>query len=95
MFLDDRSAEHIAYDLYRMGSSNRPDRERMRRLLGRAINRELTDRQRCCLQMYYLEGMKMKDIAVALSLSRSTVSRHISAATAKLRHIASYYEQKH
>lgn len=65
----------------------------MKRILGRAIRHELTDRQRECLTMYYLEGIKMKDIAEKLALSKSTVSRHISTATHKLRHIASYYER--
>ena len=65
----------------------------MKRILSRAIRHELTDRQRDCLVMYYLDGMKMKDIARSLCLSKSTVSRHISAATLKLRKVAGYYER--
>ena len=93
MFLTDENGEYIAYHLYQQGATNRPERERMRRILLRAMRRELTDRQRSCLTMYYLEGMKMKDIAKAMSLSKSTVSRHISAATRKLRKVASYYQR--
>lgn len=93
MFLDDRSTELISYYLRERGSDNRPERERMKRILARAIRYELTDRQRECLTMYYLEGMLMKDIARSLCLSPSTVTRHIAAATHKLRRVAGYYER--
>ena len=93
MFLDDENCNMIAYQLYQQGSSNRPERQRMRRILLRAIRHELTDRQRSCLTMYYLEGMKMKEIAAAMHLSKSTVSRHIASATSKLRKVASYYQK--
>ena len=69
------------------------EREKMKKILKRAIQEELTDRQRACLTMFYLKRMKMKDIAEQLELSPSTVSRHISAAVRKLRKIASYYEK--
>ena len=91
MFLSEDNSEMIAYSLYLQGASNRPERERMKRILLRAIRHELTDRQRECMTMYYLEGMKMKDIAAVLGLSRSTVTRHIQSATRKLRKVASYY----
>ncbi len=93
MFLDDNNSDIIAFSLYQQGSSNRMERERMKAILTRAIRRELTDRQRDCITMYYLEGMKMKDIADALHLSRSTVTRHIQSATRKLRRVASYYQR--
>ena len=93
IYLDDKSSPLISYYLSLRGSDNRPELERMKRILGRAIRRELTDRQRECLSLYYLEGMRMKDIAREMSLSSSTVSRHISAATKKLRRIAAYYER--
>lgn len=93
MFMDDVSGERIAYSLYQQGSTNRAQRERMKRILSRAMRYGLTDRQRDCMTMYYLEGMKMKDIAKAMGLSSSTVSRHITAATKKLRKVASYYKE--
>ena len=94
MFLDDKNEPIVSYQLYCCGSDNRSERERMKRLLKRAIRHELTDRQRICVTMYYLEGMKMKEIARSLDLCESTVSRHISAAARKLRRIASYYERE-
>lgn len=93
MFLDNENSDMIAYSLYLQGSSNRPERERMKKILTRAICHELTDRQRDCVMMYYLEGMKMKDIAQVMNLSRSTVTRHIQSATRKLRKVASYYQR--
>ena len=93
VFLDDTNSDLIAFSLYQQGSSNRMERERMKAILTRAIRRELTDRQRDCITMYYLEGMKMKDIADALHLSRSTVTRHIQSATRKLRRVASYCQR--
>lgn len=93
MFLDEKNADLVAYSLYLSGASNRPERERMKKILLRAIKHELTSRQRECLTMYYLQGMKMKDIASTLKLNKSTVSRHIRSATMKLRRIASYYQR--
>ena len=93
IFLDDENTDIFSYHLYNRGASNRPERERMRRILMRAIRHGMTDRQRDCMMMYYLEGCKMQDIADVLGLSRSTVSRHIAAATLKLRKVASYYEK--
>lgn len=94
MFLDDKNEPLVSFYLYNQGSDNRSERERMKRILNRAIRHELTDRQRDCVVKYYLEGMKMTEIARSLDLSKSTVSRHISAATRKLRNVASYYERK-
>lgn len=91
--LSEKSCDVVSYLLYNRGSSNRPERERMKRLLYRAIRHELTDRQRDCLTLHYLEKMKVKDIAAQLGLSKSTVSRHITAAERKLRHVADYYER--
>ena len=93
VLIDEKNEPLISYYLFKQGSDNRPERERMKRVLNRAIRHELTERQRTCITMYYLEGIKMKDIAVMLGLSKSTVSRHISTATRKLRRIASYYER--
>ena len=93
IYLDDKNSQLISYYLSERGSDNRPELVRMKRILSRAIRYELTDRQRECLVMYYLDGMRMKDIARSLCLSTPTVSRHISAATLKLRRIAGYYER--
>ena len=93
VFLDEKNSDHIAYTMSLSGGDNRPERERMKRILLRAMKHELTERQRVCLSKYYLEGLKMKDIACELNLSMSTVSRHIKSAELKLRKVASYYQR--
>ena len=87
-YLYDRAA---ILDYYCDGSDNTDDRIKMRRILAKALNNELTSRQRICITGYYLDGKKMKDIAVSLGVHPSTVTRHIKSAEDKLRHIASYY----
>ena len=91
--LGEKGDQLLSYTLDRHGGDNRPELERMKRILLRAIRHELTERQRQCVLMYFLERMKMKDIARSLCLSTSTVSRHISTAVQKLRRVAAYYER--
>ena len=52
---------------------------------------DLTPLQHYCLTEYYLKGVKQKEIANALGLSTSTVSRHIAAGTKKLKVATKYY----
>lgn len=92
IFLDEENTDLIAYSLSQHGADNRAERAKMKRIMLRAIRHELTDRQRECVMMYYLEGMRMKDIADAMHLSKSTVTRHIQSAMRKLRKVASYYQ---
>lgn len=73
------------------GQTNEEARNKMKRILYSALQSELTDKQRTCLVEHYLNGKKEKDIALEHNLNPSTVSRHISKAKEKLKHIASYY----
>jgi RNA polymerase sigma factor (sigma-70 family) len=75
---------------YTSGSTNHREIERMKRMISFAVNNELTERQRQCIILFYLRGMKMKEIAKKLCLSPSTVSRHISVARQKLRKLRNY-----
>lgn len=87
-YLSDPAREgHISYNLYQRnsGSTNERERIRMKRFISRAVKHCLTARQQQCLLMYYVDGKKMKDIAVELNLSASTVSRHISTAIRKIK----------
>ena len=47
------------------------------RLLRIAIQNELTDRQRACLTLYYMEGNTMQEIAERLGTTRGNVSKRI------------------
>ncbi len=80
----------VSYSLYQSAGSNKTDLDKKRQLLRIALQTELTDRQRECLEMYYYKNLKMVEIASLLSLSPSTVTRHLKAAHKKLKNIAKY-----
>jgi DNA-binding NarL/FixJ family response regulator len=73
------------------GTTNKDKIAIMKNILFSALENELTHMQRLCLVEHYLNGKKGKDIAFEHNLNPSTVSRHISKAKSKLKHIASYY----
>ena len=73
-------------------SSNATEREKMKKILNRAILSELTDIQRLCVTEHFIYGKKQKELAKELGVNSSTVCRHINAAKRKLKNIASYYE---
>lgn len=58
--------------------------------LRRAINSELTKRQRQLIGMYYIEQMPMQDIADELGLHISSVSRTIKRGCERLKSALSY-----
>ena len=58
--------------------------------LRRAINSELTKRQRQLIGMYYIEQMPMQDIADELGLHISSVSRTIKRGSERLKSALSY-----
>lgn len=66
---------------------------RLERLLGnlpRAMDEELTARQRQILTMHFFDGKTVTRIAEELHLSKSTVSRTISRSVDKLFHTLRY-----
>ncbi len=89
--LNDNDKDIASFSNFLTRDTNRNDIEKMKQILSQAMTCELTNRQRECVQMYYIENIKMKDIASILSLAPSTVTRHIKAAKLKLRTIAKYY----
>ena len=58
--------------------------------LRRAINSELTKRQKQLIGMYYIEQMPMQDIADELGLHISSVSRTIKRGPERLKSALSY-----
>lgn len=58
--------------------------ERLAKQLPRALEDELTPRQRQLITMYYFEGKSMTQIGEELHLSVSTVSRSITRAMERL-----------
>lgn len=55
-----------------------------------ALDRELTERQRRVYVMYYLDGISIPQIAVQLSVNKSTVSRTLKRATERLYRVMRY-----
>lgn len=58
-------------------------------MLRRAINSELTKRQKQLISMYYLEQMPMQDIADELGLHISSVSRTLKRGRERLKNTLS------
>jgi len=58
---------------------------RLHRNLGRAVEVELTPRQRQVVELYYGREYSIPKIAMALKLNKSTVSRTLQRAQSKLR----------
>ena len=58
----------------------RAKRIAIKKVLPLIIDRELTERQRICLNYRYVSNKSQNEIAELLKLSQPTVSRHINAA---------------
>lgn len=64
---------------------------RIKRVLLRVINNELTAKQRKAIMLYYYDGMKIVQIADQLGISFQAVSALISRGRSKLFRILQYY----
>ena len=58
--------------------------------LRKAIREELTDKQRKAIEMYYMQQIKMEDIAKILGVNVSTVSRNIMRGKRRLKKCLRY-----
>lgn len=56
----------------------------------RVIHEELTERQRQMIELYYMENMTMPEIAQALGITVSTVSRTIMRGRGRIRKFLKY-----
>ena len=84
---DSRSSEWIGdmtVWLRDHAEDNSDQLERLRRNLRRALEQELTPRQREILALYYDRGLKMPQIARKLGVNRYTVSRTVKRAKERL-----------
>lgn len=89
--ITEKNAHLITYSDFNSDETNDKDISKMKKILQRAIEDELTDKQRYCICQYYLQGKNMKTIASQLNVNPSTVTRHIQKAKSRLRHVAKYY----
>lgn len=90
---DTRSSEFIG-DLIAWKRENAENNDeqlaRVKKNLTRAIQNELTPRQQRTLLMYYSEGKTVVEIAAALGVNPSTVSRTLARARERLRRCLQY-----
>ena len=88
--LTDKNVNRVEFETYNSNGTNESSIDKMKQILCLALQCELTRRQRQCLELYYYKNLKKYEIASALSISPSTVTRHIKAAEKKLKSIAKY-----
>lgn len=89
---DEKNTNFLCFEYAsRTGATNSKEIERMKKLMHRAINRELTERQKQCVVEHYFNEKSQRTVACELGIDESTVSRHLNAAKRKLKNIADYY----
>lgn len=81
--------EYKSY-IEKMGEDNAKTHSALTKNLGRALHEELTEKQWRVIKMYYVDEIKMTDIAKELNLNVSTVSRTIARGLAKLKKCLRY-----
>ena len=90
--IKDDNADAVFFDYYCANKGGVScGKDKMKKILQKAMREELTEKQRVCMTRYYLESKTIRVIATEMSLSPSTVCRHIQNARKKIRHIADYY----
>ncbi len=57
-----------------------------------AIERELTARQRECVELYYYQGLTMEEVGKRLGIGKATVCRHLQKSQARLQRVAAYMQ---
>lgn len=73
-----------------MSSDNSAQMERLKRNLVRALQEDVTSRQRQVLLLYYGERMNMREIGERLGVDKSTVSRTIKRGERRLQRCLRY-----
>ena len=73
-----------------MAADNQTRIQELHEALAKALREEVTDRQRQVLFLYYVQGLNMRQIAEALGVERSTVSRTLKRGEERIRHRMRY-----
>lgn len=71
-------------------NTNHEEMERIKVALWRAINEDITEKQRNYLLLYYGEGLNMNEIGAKMGVDKSTVSRTIKRGEERLRRCLRY-----
>ena len=78
-------AADMAVYARQMSADNSKEISRLKRNLIRALQEDVTPRQRQTLLLYYSDGLNMREIGEKLGVDKSTVSRTIKRARRNLR----------
>lgn len=57
-----------------------------------ALERELTPRQRECVELYYYQGLTMEEVGKRLGIGKATVCRHLQKSEARLQRSIAYMQ---
>ena len=80
----------LAVYLRAMSADNSLEHQQLKRSLLRALQEDVTERQREMLALYYAQGLTMPEIGRRLGVNKSTVSRTIRRGEARLRRCLRY-----
>lgn len=83
-------AADMAVYARQMSSDNSKEISRLKRNLIRALQEDITPRQRQTLLLYYSDGLNMREIGERLGVDKSTVSRTIKRGERRLRRCLRY-----
>lgn len=73
-----------------MAEDNGRELSRLKRNLLRALQEDITPRQREALTLYYAEGLNMREIGELLGVDKSTISRTIKRGERRLQRCLRY-----
>lgn len=71
-------------------AANRPQLQAAARVLWTAMDRELTPRQKQCVELCVLQGMSQVQASRLLGVNKATVCRHMQKAKRSLKRAAGY-----
>ena len=83
-------AADMAVYARQMSEDNSKEISRLKRNLIRALQEDVTPRQRQTLLLYYSDGLNMREIGERLGVDKSTVSRTIKRGERRLRRCLRY-----
>ena len=83
-------AADMAVYARQMSADNSKEISRLKRNLIRALQEDVTPRQRQTLLLYYSDGLNMREIGERLGVDKSTVSRTIKRGERRLRRCLRY-----
>ena len=92
VLLDEHMEAVYARSLMNQRGTNSADIHIMKKMLAKAMDAALTDRQKTCLCKYYYENKTQKEIGQDMGLNPSTVNRHINAAIRTLRKLQAFVD---